>query len=220
MDTTYLATTIWVIFVDLIVLAAGIWLLKIGRASTRALTLFGILSLAWIGFLHFVFAGKNLIPSDISGVSFYFIILAGVGISFLVFYTTSFKTFLNLKQDHIQIAQGLRVFVGAGFLMEGSVGVIPSWFGIMDGYLHVTSGFLALIAAIAFIKQMSSDKKLLWLANIVGIADVLIIATSICFFVWTDLGPYHNMMYVVFYAAPIVLWLHLISVVKLLKRVE
>ena len=67
----------------------------------------------------------------------------------------------------IQWVQGIRVFVA--FLMEGVVNVIPGWFSIMDGFLHVTSGFLALIAAIAVLKEMKFKNQMLWLANIVGL---------------------------------------------------
>ncbi len=150
MDQIYLATTVWVVLVDLMVMAATSWLLIKGGATKRASTLFGLLSVVWIGILHFVFDGKWALLADMSGVVFYLIILVGVAIAFVVFYSTSFKVFLGLKQDQIQQVQGLRVFVGAGFLMEGAVGVIPAWFGVMDGYLHVTSGFLALIAGTVF----------------------------------------------------------------------
>jgi len=214
----YGLTTIWVILVDLIVAGASIWLLKKGKASNAVAATFGIISVIWIGFLHWILGGKHLFPNDMSPFLFYMIILGGVAAAFVLFYATLKEYFFALSQDSIQIIHGLRVFVGGGFLMEATLGVIPAWFGIMDGFLHITSGFLALIAAIAFIKKLSSSRPLLWLANIVGIADVLIIATSICFWVWPALGPNHHALYVVFYAPPVVLWFHFVSVRKLLER--
>ena len=101
--------------------------------------------------------------------------------------------------------------------MEGVVQVIPGWFSILDGYFHIASGFLALLAAIVLLKNWKQSKSLLWLANIVGLTDIVVIVTGICFFVWNDLGPHHNMNYVVFGVGPILLWLHLNSIKKLLK---
>lgn len=213
----YGLTTIWVIFVDLMIAGAAVWLLKKGNSSNAVATTFGILSVVWIGGLHWVFGGQILFPGSMSGAVFYLIILTGVAAAFALFYVTSWKYFSAASQESIQMAHGLRVFLGGGFLMESALGVIPAGFGIMDGFLHITSGFLALIAAIALIKKLSSARSLLWFANIFGIADVLIIATSICFWVWGDLGPNHNIMYVVFYVAPIVLWLHFVSVTKLIR---
>lgn len=214
----YTWTTFWVIAVDLIFAAITVWLLKSGKAATTTQLIFGLGSLFWIGFLGWLFEGKRIFPADISGAAFYAVILAAVAMVFALFWTTLRGVFANLSQEQIQLAQGFRVFVGAGFLMEGSLSVIPSWFGIMDGYLHVTSGFLALMAAIALLKNSPSKNSLLWLANIVGVADVLIIASGICFAVWSDLGPFHNMMYIVFYVAPILLWLHFVSILKLLGK--
>jgi len=103
------------------------------------------------------------------------------------------------------------------FFMEGVLNVIPGWFSIMDGFLHVSSGFLALIAAIAVLKNNSNQKALLWLANLVGLADIVIIVSSINLVVWKDLGPFHNMQTVVFYTGVLLLWFHFISISKLLK---
>lgn len=210
-------TTYWVIFVDLVVTLATIWLFKTGGASLRVQTLVGVLFLGLIAFMHWGFGGQKFLPADISGAAFYVIILGAATAVLALLYLTSKTTFDNLSQEHIQLVQGLRVFVGGGFLMEGVVGVIPGWFSIMDGFFHITSGFLALVGAIAFLKNQSFKNRLLWAANIVGLLDIITIVTSICFVVWADLGPHHNMNYVVFGAGPVLLWLHFISIRKLLK---
>ncbi|WP_444660213.1 hypothetical protein [Flavobacterium columnare] len=216
--SNYLATTYWVIGVNLIFLIATLWLLNIGRATQKTKWVFGLISIAWIIFFHFVFSNKLLIPTDISGGAFYALTLSSATLVLVVFYFSPLKKiFENISQENIQIVQGLRVFVASGFLMEGILQVIPAWFSIMDGFLHVSSGFLALLASIAVVKNQTSKNTLLWLANIVGVLDIVIIVTSISLIVWKDLGVFHNMQYVVFYTGVLLLWFHFVSISKLIK---
>jgi hypothetical protein len=216
--SNYLATTYWVIGVNFTFLLATLWLLKIGKATATTKNIFGFVSLVWIIFIHIFFSKKLLIPIDISGIAFYVLTLSSATLVLTFFYFSPLKkVFENISQDNIQIVQGLRVFVASGFLMEGVLNVIPAWFSIMDGFLHVTSGFLALIAAIAVLKNQTNKNQLLWLANIVGVADIVIIVTSISLVVWNDLGAFHNMQYVVFYTGVLLLWFHFVSISKLIK---
>jgi hypothetical protein len=216
--SNYLATTYWVIGVNIIFLFATLWLLKMGRATQTTKWVFGLISIAWIIFIHFVFSNKLLIPIDISGGAFYALTLSSATLVLVVFYFSPLKkVFDNISQENIQIVQGLRVFVASGFLMEGVLQVIPAWFSIMDGFLHVSSGFLALLASIAVVKNQTSKNQLLWLSNIVGVLDIVIIVTSISFVVWEDLGAFHNMQYVVFYTGVLLLWFHFVSISKLIK---
>ena len=219
MDTShYLETTYWVIGVNIIFLLATLWLLKIGRATQTTKWVFGLVSIVWIMLLHIIFSNKLIIPVGISGGAFYILTLVSATLVLTVFYFSPLKkVFDNIPQEYIQIVQGLRVFVASGFLMEGVLNVIPSWFSIMDGFLHVTSGFLALTAAYAVAKNQHSKNKLLWLANIVGILDIVIIVSSISFIVWKDLGAFHNMQYVVFYTGVLLLWFHFVSISKLIN---
>lgn len=219
MDTShYLATTYWVIGVNFFFLLATLWLLKIGRATQILKTVFGLFSILWITFIHFVFSNKLIIPIDISGGAFFALTLTSALLALIIFYFSPLKkVFDNIPQEYIQIVQGLRVFVASGFLMEGVLNIIPAWFSIMDGFLHVSSGFMALIAAIAVVKNQHSKSSLLWLANIVGVLDIVIIVTSISLIVWKDLGAFHNMQYVVFYTGVLLLWFHFISISKLIK---
>ncbi|NOU39040.1 MAG: hypothetical protein HOO89_10025 [Ferruginibacter sp.] len=197
---------------------ATLWLLKIGRATQTTKWVFGLISIVWIIFIHFVFSNKLLIPIDISGGAFYALTLSSATLVLVFLYFSPLKKiFDNISQENIQIVQGLRVFVASGFLMEGVLQVIPAWFSIMDGFLHVSSGFLALLASIAVVKNKSSKNQLLWLANIVGVLDIVIIVTSISLVVWKDLGAFHNMQYVVFYTGVLLLWFHIISISKLIK---
>ena len=176
----YYNTSIWTIAVNGSFLLSALWLLKKGGASSTLRTIFGAISVLWIILINYVTMNKLLIPADISGGVFYAITLGAAVLVLLFFYSSSIKkVFDNVKQEDIQWVHGIRVFVASGFLMEGVVGVIPGWFSIMDGYLHVTSGFLALIAAIAVLKNQQNKKTMLWLANLVGLIDIVIIVTSI-----------------------------------------
>lgn len=217
----YLATTYWVIGVNIIFLFATLWLLKIGLATQTTKWVFGLISIVWIIFIHFVFSNKLLIPIDISGGAFYALTLSSAALVLVLLYFSPLKKiFDNISQENIQIVQGLRVFVASGFLMEGVLQVIPAWFSIMDGFLHVSSGFLALLASIAVVKNQTSKNTLLWIANIVGVLDIVIIVTSISLVVWKDLGAFHNMQYVVFYTGVLLLWFHFISISKLIKSTK
>ena len=146
--SNYLATTYWVIGVNIIFLLATLWLLKIGRATQMTKWIFGLVSIVWIIFIHVVFSNKLIIPTDVSGGAFYALTLSSAALVITVFYFSPLKkVFDNIPQENIQIVQGLRVFVACGFLMEGVLNVIPAWFSIMDGFFHVATGFLSLIAA-------------------------------------------------------------------------
>ena len=212
----YEATTYWVLFLCTVSLVIFLSLMRAGKASMHKITIAGVLFGGSILFFHWVFGGQNLFSPDISGGSFYLIILGSALAVVAIYYTAVRAEFFNLSQEYLQMAQGIRVFVGGGFLMEGVLDVIPGWFSILDGYFHIASGFLALIAAIAFLKKNASKNQLLWFANFVGLVDIFVIVTSICFFVWPTLGPHHNMMYVVFVAGPLFLWIHFVSIAKLL----
>lgn len=214
----YIATTYWVIGVNLSFLFATTWLLKRGLATPTVKWSFGMASAVWILVLHVVLSNKLMIPSDITGTAFYALTLVSATLVLTLFYFSPLKKVFDfIPQEYIQMVQGLRVFVASGFLMEGVLDVIPAWFSIMDGFLHVTSGFLALIASIAVIKNHRSKTQLLWLANIVGVLDIVIIVSSICFVVWEDIGAFHNMQYVVFYTGVLLLWFHFVSISKLIK---
>ena len=212
----YQATTYWVLLICLLSLVIFLSLMRAGKASMRKIMSGGVLFGGSILLFHWVFGGQNLFSPDIPGGSFYLIILGGALAVVAIYYTAVREEFFNLSQEHLQMAQGIRVFVGGGFLMEGVLDVIPGWFSILDGYFHIASGSLALVAAIMFLKNSTIKNQLLWLANIVGLIDILVIVTSICFLVWPALGPHHNMMYVVFVAGPLFLWIHYVSIAKLL----
>lgn len=221
MDSMYYQnTTYWVLFINIIVMLATLWLFNKGKAGKGTLATVGIIFIFAVFGLHWLFGGQHLIPSDFPGSWFYAIILIGAGLVVLLLEITSKKVMHTLSQEHLQLVQGLRVFIGAGFLMEGVLNVIPAWFSILDGFFHIASGFLAFLSAVAFVGNWKAKTPLLWIANIVGLTDIVVIVTGICFWVWDDLGPYHNMNYVVFGVGPILLWLHYNSIKKLMPEQE
>jgi hypothetical protein len=221
METTleYLTTTYYVIVLNSILAIVLLWLLKIGKASNITISLTGIVSFIYIVLEHILIGKGYIFPKDISGGTFFIIILVAAVLGNLLFYFSSIKrAFSNLSQEHLQMTQGLRIFVSAGFFTEAALGIIPLGFGIMDGFMHATSAFLALISATLYVKNSPIKNNILWIANIVGVLDILIIVTSICFVVFDEIGPYHNMQYVVFFGGVVFLWIHFVSISKLLKQ--
>ncbi len=219
METTaYLATTYYVLALNSILAIVLLLLLKIGKASKTTITITGIVSFLYIALEHWGIGGGNIFPKDISGTTYFIIIMVGAILGVGLLYLTLRKPFFNLSQEHLQMTQGLRVFVSAGFFTEAALGIIPLEFGIMDGFMHATSAFTALIAATLYVKNSAFKNKALWIANIVGVTDILIIVTSICFWEWKNIGPNHNMQYVVFFGGVVFLWIHLVSIIKLIKN--
>ncbi len=216
--TTYEATTYYILLLNLILAFCILLLLHIGKTSKRTIGITGVVFIIYIALEHWAIGSGTVFSSTLSGATFYAIILAGAvtGVS-LLFWTLK-KPFFRLSQEHLQMVQGLRIFVSAGFFSEAALGIIPLHFGILDGFMHAISAFTALIAATLYVKKSFIKNTVLWIANIVGVLDILIIVTSICFFVWKDIGPNHNMQYVVFFGGVLFLWIHIVSISKLLKK--
>jgi len=219
METTnYILTTYYVLILNSVLAITLLFLLKIGNAKKTTITLTGVISFLYIILEHWGIGGAHLFQNDISGSTFFVIILVGALLGVSLLYLTLRKPFFNLSQEHLQMTQGLRVFVSAGFFTEAALGIIPLEFGIMDGFMHAISAFSALVAAVLFVKKSSLKNNALWIANIIGVADILIIVTSICFWVWKDIGPNHNMQYVVFFGGVVFLWIHYVSIYKLITN--
>ncbi len=216
--TTYASATYYVIILNILLAGCLLLLLHIGKASKKTIRITGVISIVYIMLEHWLIGSHILFSETISGLSFFEIILGGATLGVGTFYLTLRASFFNLSQEHLQMIQGVRIFVSAGFFTEAALGIIPLYFGILDGFMHAISAFSALIAAILYVKNSSLKTTALWIANIIGVLDILIIVTSICFFVWEDIGPHHNMQYVVFFGGVLFLWIHTASILKLLKK--
>jgi len=71
----------------------------------------------------------------------------------------------------------LRVIVGAGFLVEYSRGMLPAEFALRAGVGDIIAGMLAGLAL--FIPERAVwRRKALWLVNVVGLVDILIVLVT------------------------------------------
>jgi len=158
---------------------------------------------------------------DISGTAFLAIIFAAVGAvgAVLLLIAPLRNLLLGLDQRQLMLLQGIRVFFGATFLMQASTGVLPQTFGILDGYTHIGAGFFGLIAAFSVAAGVQGARRA-WFANVFGLVDIMVVASSLAFVLLPKIGPHHPMMYAVFLPAPLWLWFHLISIWKLLVHQE
>jgi hypothetical protein len=177
--------------------------------------------LIWLTLLHLGLSTKSIFPEDISGWLFLIIIFAAVGmVGILLFLVPTVKKIvLGLSQQQLLLMQGVRVFFGASFLMQASLGNMPLVFGIIDGWTHISAGFFGLIAAFSMESNTDANRRA-WFANIFGLVDILIVASTLSLVILQDITPHGNMMYAVFLPAPLWLWFHLISMWKLMKKDE
>lgn len=186
-----------------------------GGMTRRTATIIGTISAAWLVVLRALFSNGQPFSEDISGTGFYAIILIGVALfgGFMFAPHNLRDTLANMDQTWLLAPQGIRVFFGATFLLWAGEDILPRTFGIIDGFTHVSAGFLGLAAAWAAAR--TNAKTLPWIANLFGLGDILVVATSIAYVLLTDIGPHHPMMYAVFAPAPVWLWLHVVSIYRL-----
>jgi hypothetical protein len=152
------------------------------------------------------------LPHSVSGLAFLTIIVVGVGTAGAIIGLSPLRpAILKLTPDLLLTATGLRTLFGASILVTTVFGLLPTTFGVVDGLSHVTAGFLALCAA--FVRSRNPEHtRLVWVANLFGIADILMVATTISFSLLPTIGLKHPIMYAVFLPAPLWLWMHLLSI--------
>lgn len=213
-------TSAWfAIFLDLMMIIYTLWVISLGDSKGKLSIGIGIGLLAWLGLLHFGLSTKSIFPADISGFAFLGIVFLAVGaVGVLLLLVSPIRQILlALNQKQLLLLQGIRVFFGANFLMQASLGGLPQTFGILDGWTHIAAGFLGLIAAFTLAAGADGIKRA-WFANIFGVADILVVASTLSLILLPTLTPYHNMMYAVFLPAPLWLWFHLVSIWKLVRN--
>ncbi len=206
---------------DVLMIIYTLWALSVLKPIGRIGVGIAAGMLAWLGLLNYGLSTESLFPKDITGISFLMVIFAGVGlVGAMLFLIPSIRNLLlSLDQRQLLLLQGIRVFFGATFLMQASIGVLPQGFGIIDGYTHIGAGFFGLIAAFSVATGVQGRRRA-WFANIFGLADILIVASSLALILLPQIGPHHSMMYAVFLPAPLWLWFHLVSIWKLLRSEE
>jgi len=178
------------------------------RIVVKSITLFS----TWL-IIEGVLLNTSIIPSDISSLGLFILILIFVVISGILL-SPLIPKLVSLPQEFLLLPQAMRMFFGAGFILEAAFGIIPLNYGVIDGVLHITTAFLASVLAICIAQGYKANKTLL-AVNLFGLLDIVIVAYGIAFFILNDIGIEHNVFFAVFFAAPIFIWLHLISLYKL-----
>ncbi len=202
---------------DSLMVIFTVWVLSLNPATRRARGVAAAGLFGWLALLHLVITTQSLLPPDISGIAFYSVVLTGVAlVGALLFGVKPIRdVVLAMNQRQLMMIQGIRVYFGATFLIQGGLGVLPATFGLIDGLSHVSAGFFGLVAA--FIVAAGTQRhRATWFANAFGLGDILVVATSLAFVLLKDIGPHHPMMYAVFLPAPFWLWAHVVSIYKLL----
>jgi len=204
---------------DMLMIIYTLWVVSAFNSIGAARFVIGAVLLVWLIVLHWGLSQQWLFPNDISGVAFLMVIFAGVGVvgAILLLIPPLRRLLLNLDQRQLLLLQGIRVFFGATFLMQASLGVLPQAFGILDGFTHIGAGFFGLIAAFSVAAGVQGTRRA-WFANLFGLVDILIVASSLALILLPHIGPHHSMMYAVFLPAPLWLWFHLVSIWKLVRH--
>ncbi len=213
MDITSL-TTIYIILINIMLAVVLIRLLTKQSEINNIKTKSTIIFFSWLVFIG-IFLEASILPQDISSFALFVIILLGVAIAGVIL-SPLFSALLKLPQEFLLFPQALRMFFGAVFIVEAAYNIIPINYGVIDGILHITTAYLATTLAIYIAHGYQSIKSLI-AVNLFGLLDIIIVAYGIAFFILNDIGVNHNVFYAVFFAAPIFIWLHIISLFKIYK---
>lgn len=215
---SYISPAWTMIGLDILMIIYTLWIVSAFKPFGRAEGTIGAVMLIWLAALHLGLSHQSIFPKDISGVAFLMITFMGVGLvgAILLLIPQVRHLLLSLDQRQLLLLQGIRVFFGATFLMQASLGVLPQAFGIVDGFTHIGAGFFGLIAAFSVAAGIQGERRA-WFANIFGLADILIVASSLALILLPQIGPHHSMMYAVFLPAPLWFWFHLVSIWKLVR---
>jgi len=205
---------------DCLMIVYTLWVLSLSNKNKFHYGI-GAALLAWLTLLHVGLSTKSIFPEDISGIAFLIVIFVVVGFvgAILLGIPAIRKIVLSLNQQQLLLMQGIRVFFGATFLMQASLASMPLLFGIVDGWTHIAAGFFGLVAAFSMASSADAVRRA-WFANLFGLADILIVASTLSLLILQDITPHGNMMYAVFLPAPLWLWFHLISIHKLMTKQE
>jgi len=215
-DYLYSLTTYYVLFMDLTLAIFLLQVLRMSKASVQIISIVATIFAVWLVILYAGISTQSLFPEQLGGAGLFSILITlVVVVSALLLFTPINKTLRKIPQELMLLPQGMRIFFGAGFLVEATLGIMPAYFGIADGLTHVTAAFLALLAAVVYAKGYSR-KLSPWIANVFGLTDIVIVAFGISFILLEDIGIHHNVMYAAFFAAPLFIGFHMLSIQKLI----
>ncbi len=211
-------TAPFAIFLDLLMILYTLWVISLGEKNGKFPTGIGIGMLSWLGLLHLGLSTKSLFPENISEIAFLLIIFLAVSAvgALLLLVKPIRSKIMALSQKQLLLLQGIRVFFGANFLMQASLGGLPQTFGILDGWTHIGAGFLGLIAAFTLATDANGERRA-WFANIFGVIDILIVASTIALVLLPTIKPHHPIMYALFFPGALWLWFHIVSMWKLVQ---
>jgi len=206
------AITLYIIIMEIALVFTVLKMLKHNNTEAKTMKIaFAIFSI-WLVAVLLLFGNNTVLATDISSLTLFIIILLGVGLGGLVL-SPLFKALIALPQEFLLLPQAFRMFFGAGFIVEAVFDIMPQGYGIVDGILHIMTAFLATTLAI-YVARGAKVTKSLIAVNLFGLLDIVVVAYGIAFFILSDIGVDHNVFYAVFFAAPIFIWLHLISLYK------
>jgi hypothetical protein len=206
------ATTLYIIIMEVALVCSILKMLKHNNTENRTMKIAFAIFTTWLVAVLLLFGNNSVLATDISSLTLFIIILVGVGLAGLAL-SPLFKALVALPQEFLLLPQAFRMFFGAGFIIEAVFDIIPAGYGAVDGILHITTAFLATTLAI-YVARGAKVTKSLIMVNIFGLLDIMVVAGGIAFFILSDIGVDHNVFYAVFFAAPIFIWLHLISLYK------
>lgn len=211
---TYTLTTLYIIIMEIFLTLTLVKVIGKSNIENPNVAKAGTIFSVWLVTVVLLVGGIQIIPGDIGSIPLFAIILIGVAASGLFFFMLK-DEFINMSQELLLLPQAFRMFFGAGFIVEAVYGIMPAIYGVIDGVLHITTAFLATTLAIWVARGCKCYNSLI-IVNIFGLLDIVIVAYGISFFILSDIGGHHNVFYAVFFAAPIFIWLHLISLYKVL----
>ncbi|HFQ61460.1 MAG TPA: hypothetical protein ENK39_04070 [Epsilonproteobacteria bacterium] len=209
------ATTLYIIVMNTALAFTVVKMLRHNSTEAKTMKMAFMIFGSWLLATLLLFGNNTVLPNDISSFALFSIILVGVGLAGFVL-SPLFKALVTLPQEFLLMPQAFRMFFGAGFIIEAVFGIIPAGYGAVDGILHIATAFLATTLAI-YVARGAKVTKSLVLVNLFGLLDIVVVAAGIAFFILGDIGIEHNVFYAVFFAAPIFIWLHLISLYKVYK---
>ena len=206
------ATTLYIIVMSIALFFTVLKMLQHNNTEAKTMKMAFIIFGSWFVATLLLFGENTVLPKDISSFGLFSIVLLGLGVAGLAL-SPLFKALIALPQEFLLLPQAFRMFFGAGFIVEAVFGIIPAGYGAVDGILHIATAFLATTLAI-YVARGANVTKSLVLVNLFGLLDIVVVASGIAFFILGDIGVEHNVFYAVFMAAPIFIWLHLISLYK------
>lgn len=209
----------WMLGLDLVavVVTARIFLRD---GAPPAGVAFGVAgALGWLWALHLALTTRAPFPAP--GLPFMALILAAVGgVGVVLALPPVRRVLAQLADASLLDLQSVRLLFGATFAIQGLTGALPTAFGLLDGATHLTAGALAVGAAAAARRSPGSPSATTraWAANLFGLADILVVATTLAFLLLPQITAHHPMMLAVFLPAPFWLWWHVLSLARLVRR--